>query len=256
MSDHSVYLYAIGDATIADSDVPLGTTGVEAVPVRTVVEGPLAAVVASVDRDRFSEESIRARLEDLEWLEKLARTHHEVVDRIARAHSIAPVRMATVYLDDAGVRKLLRDHCAELAAALDRVRGRSEWGVKGYAAPANEGSGAEPEAVTSDAPGTSYLMRRRADRDRAAHRRERVAEAAEKLHHELAGLADDSRVYPPQDPRLTGRREEMILNAAYLVDEAGAALLAQRVDAATDDELRLELTGPWAPYSFTSLGES
>ena|ERR1700754_4984502 len=256
MSDHSVYLYAIGDAAIADSDLLVETTGVDAVPVHTLVEGPLAAVVASVDRDRFSEQSIRAHLEDLEWLEKLARTHHEVVDRIARAHPIAPVRMATVYLDDAGVRKLLRDHCAELAAALDRVRGRSEWGVKGYAAPANEGSGAEPEAVTSDAPGTSYLMRRRADRDRAAHRRERVAEAAEKLHHELAGLADDSRVYPPQDPRLTGRREEMILNAAYLVDEAGAALLAQRVDAATDDELRLELTGPWAPYSFTSLGES
>jgi len=69
-------------------------------------------------------------------------------------------------------------------------------------------------------------------------------------------LAADSRVYPLQDPRLTGRREEMILNVAYLVDEAGAAALAQRVDAATGNELRLELTGPWAPYSFTSLGES
>jgi hypothetical protein len=256
MSDHSVYLYAIGDAALADSDVLAETTGVEAVPVRTVVEGPLAAVVASVDRDQFSEQSIRARLEDLEWLEKLARTHHEVVDRIARAHPIAPVRMATVYLDDAGVRELLRDHGAELAATLDRVRGRSEWGVKGYAAPADEPSGAELAASTADAPGTSYLMRRRAERDRAAHLRERVAEAAEKLHHELAGLAVDSRVYPPQDPRLTGRREEMILNAAYLVDEAGAALLAERVDAATDNELRLELTGPWAPYSFTSMGES
>jgi hypothetical protein len=256
MSDHSVYLYAIGDAALADSDVLAETTGVDAVPVRTVVEGPLAAVVASVDRDRFSEQSIRARLEDLEWVEKLARTHHEVVDRIARNHPIAPVRMATVYLNDAGVHELLRDHRSELAATLDRVRGRSEWGVKGYAAPANEASAAELEASAPDAPGTSYLMRRRAERDRAAHRRERVAEAAEKLHQEFAALAVDSRVYPPQDPRLTGRRDEMILNAAYLVDEAGAALLARRVNAATDDELRLELTGPWAPYSFTSLGES
>jgi len=256
MSDHSVYLYAIGDAALADSHVLAETTGVEAVPVRTVVEGPLAAVVASVDRDRFSEQSIRARLEDLEWVEKLARTHHEVVDRVARNHPIAPVRMATVYLNDAGVRELLGDHRSELAATLDRVRGRSEWGVKGYAAPANEASAAELEASASDAPGTSYLMRRLAERDRAAHRRERVAEAAEKLHQEFAALAVDSRVYPPQDPRLTGRRQEMILNAAYLVDEAGAALLAERVNAATDDELRLELTGPWAPYSFTSLEES
>lgn len=255
MSDHSVYLYAIGDAAIAGSEVLMETDGVGAAPVRTLVEGSLAAVVASVDRDRFSEESIRARLEDLEWLEKIARTHHEVVDRIARVHPIAPVRMATIYLDDANVRRLLRERAAELAATLDRIRGRSEWGVKGYAAP-TEASAAEPAASASDAPGTSYLMRRRTERDRVAHRREHVAQAAEKLHQELVQLAADSRVHPPQDPRLTGRREEMILNAAYLVDEAGAALLAQRVDAAAGDELRLELTGPWAPYSFTSLGQS
>ncbi|MGY4650267.1 GvpL/GvpF family gas vesicle protein [Mycobacterium sp. URHB0021] len=255
MSDHSVYLYAIGDAAIADSEVLVDTTGVDAAAVHTLVEGPLAAVVAAVDRDRFSEESIRTHLEDLEWLEKVARTHHEVVDRIARVHPIAPVRMATIYLDDAGVRQLLRDRAAELAATLDRVRGRSEWGVKGYAAPA-ETSAAEPAASASDAPGTSYLMRRRTERDRVARRRERVAETAEKLHQEFAQLAADSRVYPLQDPRLTGRREEMILNVAYLVDEAGAAALAQRVDAATGNELRLELTGPWAPYSFTSLGDS
>jgi hypothetical protein len=255
MNDHTVYLYAIGDAALANSDELTQITGVEGGPVRAIIEGPLVAVVASVDRNRFSAQSIRASLEDLEWVEKLARTHHEVVDRLARDHPIAPVRMATVYLTDAGVRELLRDRRPELAATLDRVRGRSEWGVKGYAAPADAASDAQLEASPSDAPGTSYLTRRRAQRDRAVHQRDRVAEAAEKLHREFAAIALDSRIYPPQDPRLTGRREEMVLNAAYLVDEAGAALLAQRVHAATG-ELQLELTGPWAPYSFTSLGES
>src|ERR1700759_1721657 len=105
MSDHSVYLYAIGDTALADSDVVAEIPGGDDVPVRIIVEGALAAVVASVDRDSFSEEALRERLEDLEWLEKLARTHHEVVDRIARNHPVAPVRMATVYLGDAGVRE-------------------------------------------------------------------------------------------------------------------------------------------------------
>jgi len=252
MNDHSVYLYAIGDAALADSDALAYSTGVEAGPLRTIVEGPLAAVVASVDRNQFSEQSLHAHLEDLEWVEKLARTHHEVVDRIAQNHSIAPVRMATVYLTDDGIRELLQSRCSELAATLDRVRGRSEWGVKGYAAPVDEASTPERDASSSDTPGTSYLMRRRAQRDRSAHRRERLATVAEKLHEEFAALAVDSRVYPPQDPRLTGRRDEMVLNAAYLVDEAGAALLARLVDAAPE-ELQLELTGPWAPYSFTNL---
>ncbi|MDT5328142.1 MAG: hypothetical protein QOF25_5294 [Mycobacterium sp.] len=255
MSEQSVYLYAIGDAALADSDV-LGMIGVDGSSVRAVLDGPLAAIVGSVDREGFSEQAIRARLEDLEWLEQLARTHHEVVDRVARSHPVAPVRMATVYLDDAGVRELLGDHRAELAATLDRVRGRSEWGVKGYAAPAKEASEEEPEGSSSDAPGTSYLMRRRAERDRAAHGRQRLAEAADKVHEKFATLAVDSRLYPPQDPRLTGRRDEMILNAAYLMDEAGAKQLAEMVNATVEGDLRLELTGPWAPYSFTALAQS
>jgi hypothetical protein len=48
----------------------------------------------------------------------------------------------------------------------------------------------------------------------------------------------------------------MILNAAYLMDEAGAKQLAEMVNAAAEGDLRLELTGPWAPYSFTALAES
>jgi hypothetical protein len=164
--------------------------------------------------------------------------------------------MATVYLDDAGVRELLGEHRAELVVTLDRIRGRSEWGVKGYAAPAKEAPEAEPEVSASEAPGTSYLMRRRAERDRAAHGRQRLAAAADKVHEEFAALAVDSRLYPPQDPRLTGRRDEMILNAAYLMDEAGAKQLAEMVNAAAEGDLRLELTGPWAPYSFTALAES
>ncbi len=256
MTEQSVYLYAIGEAALADSAELVGTPGVDGAPVRVVVDGKLAAVVASVDRKRFGEEAIRAGLEDLEWLEQLARAHHQVVDRTARSHPVAPVRMATVYLDDAGVRQLLSEHHAELVATLDRVRGRSEWGVKGYAAPEREASEAEPSSAASDAPGTSYLLRRRAERDRAAHGRQRLAEAADRLHDDFARLAVDSRVYPPQDPRLTGRSEPMILNAAYLVDNAGATRLAEKVNAATDSGLRLELTGPWAPYSFTTLAKS
>jgi hypothetical protein len=99
-------------------------------------------------------------------------------------------------------------------------------------------------------------MRRRAERDRAAHGRQRLAEAADKVHGEFAALAVDSRLYPPQDPRLTGRRDEMILNAAYLMDDAGAKQLAEMVNATVEGDLRLELTGPWAPYSFTALAQS
>ena len=47
----------------------------------------------------------------------------------------------------------------------------------------------------------------------------------------IAKVAFASHRYQPQDPRLAGHEEEMVLNAAYLVDEAGAAALRQAVDS-------------------------
>jgi hypothetical protein len=60
----------------------------------------------------------------------------------------------------------------------------------------------------------------------------------------------------PQDARLSGREQEMVLNATYLVDVAGeeefrAALAGVAAEGAT-----VELTGPWPPFSFATLGES
>jgi gas vesicle protein GvpL/GvpF len=167
-----------------------------------------------VDAGRFGEEALRRRLEDLQWLETTARAHHAVVDEAARAGPVAPVRFATVYLDDERVRGLLTERAAAFAAALDRVRGRAEWGVKGYAAPSE--APVEPEPTPGAGPGASYLARRLAERNRTTRGQEEALAAAETLHRELAAVALASRRYPPQDPRLTGRREQMVLNAASL----------------------------------------
>ncbi|MHA6618761.1 GvpL/GvpF family gas vesicle protein [Pseudonocardia sp. DLS-67] len=248
MADALVYLYAVTDT---DVPVPAVDAGVDGAPVRRVVAGGLAAVVSSVDPVRFSEESLRRSLEDLQWLETTARAHHAVVDATARGGPVAPVRFATVYLDDDRVRALLTEREAEFAAALARVRGRVEWGVKGFAVPS--ATPAELEPAPGAGPGASYLARRLAERKRAARGQEEALAAAEAVHRELAAVALASRRYPAQDPRLTGRSEEMVLNAAYLVEDDGA--LRQVVEQRAAGPVRLELTGPWAPYSFATLEE-
>src|SRR4051812_10033722 len=101
MADSVVYLYAVTDAAPAEEPADEhALAGVDGVPVRRVVSGDLAAVVSSVDPTRFSEESLRRSLEDLQWLERIARAHNAVVTAVARSGPVAPVRLATVYLDD------------------------------------------------------------------------------------------------------------------------------------------------------------
>jgi hypothetical protein len=250
MADALFYLYAVTDA---DAPQPVVDAGVDGAPVHRVVAGRLAAVVSAVDPVGFGEEALKRSLEDLQWLEATARAHHAVVAAAAGAGPVAPVRLATVYLDEERVRGLLTERADAFTGALDRVRGRVEWGVKGFAAPSD--APVAPEPAAGAGPGASYLARRLAERNRAAAGHEEALAAAEEAHRALAAVALASRRYPPQDPRLTGRREQMVLNAAYLVDAEGAAPLLQAVEERSAGAVRLELTGPWAPYSFATLEE-
>jgi gas vesicle protein GvpL/GvpF len=254
MADVLVYLYAVGGAALR-AVLPVGLSGVGGAPVRVLVADRLAAVVSSVDPLQFGVEPLRRNLEDLSWLAATARSHHTVIDTLWRHEPVAPLRLATVYLDDDNVRALLHTREAAFLAVLDRIRGRQEWGVKAFAVslPESDAGGDGDDAELG--PGAAYLLRKREVRDRTSRLRRKVHDAAEDLHRVLAGSAQDSRRYALQDPRLSGRPPDLVLNAAYLVEDVASAAFRDALDSVVSPYIRVELTGPWAPYSFAHLEE-
>ncbi|CNG80394.1 Gas vesicle synthesis protein GvpL/GvpF [Mycobacterium tuberculosis] len=128
-----VYLYGV--ARGLDPAVLGGARGVAGAPVRGVRAGGLTALVSTVALAEYGEAALRANLEDLAWLEATARAHHDVVDLAARAAPTAPVRIATIYRDDTRVAEVLAAQADRFTGILDLISGRSEWGVKAYAAP-------------------------------------------------------------------------------------------------------------------------
>ncbi|MET7427057.1 GvpL/GvpF family gas vesicle protein [Dactylosporangium sp. NPDC005555] len=235
-----------------------GLTGIGGCAVRTVQAGGLVAVVSSVDLAQFGEEPLRRNLEDLDWLETVARAHHTVVEAVGRSRPVVPARLTTVYRDDAGLRAMLEQRRGDFDAVLDRVSGRTEWGVKMYAAPT--ASASEPSGTSSSGtvrPGTAYLQRRRAQLSAEDQRWQLAVAGAEEVHAALTGCAAAARRHPPQDRRLTGRTEPMLLNGAYLVElrDSGRFGDAVTAQAARHPGLHLELTGPWPPYSFVTIEE-
>jgi len=251
VADAVIYLSAVADSDLTDAELS-DLHAVDDASVHVVTEAPLAAVVSSVDAERFSAPALRRNLEDLGWLETIARAHDSVVSGLANQRPLAPVRLATVFMDEDNVRALLRSRSDELVRTLDRIRGRVEWAVKAFSvAPDRE----QPIPGSSQAasPGRAYLERRRGERDSAARHRQHALDEAEAVHARLTELAIASRRYPPQDRRLTGFQDEMVLNAAYLLPEGGDAELRRLTEESGSPRLRLELTGPWAPYSFATL---
>jgi len=257
-----VWLYAVTDAATVD-DHRAGMTdvtkmiGVAGEPLRLVGAGSLTAVVGSVPLAVFGEQPLHQNLEDLDWLDGVARTHDAVVSAVARRGPTVPMRLATVFLDDERVRALLDERRADFESALTLVTDRTEWGVKGYGdRAALTAAVAETSTPDRGGTGTAYLLRRRAQLSAQDTIEQETAERVEKIHELLVREAAAGRRQPATDPALSRTSDWMVLNGSYLVDDDRAEAFAETV--ATLGErfpgVRLELTGPWPPYSFAGVG--
>ncbi|MBC6457356.1 GvpL/GvpF family gas vesicle protein [Actinomadura sp. HBU206391] len=259
MTETGVYVYAVSRGLPDQVTKAMeGIGGVAGAPVRAVEHAGLTALVSTVDLAEFGEEALRRNLEDLRWLESTARAHHSVVDVMAALAVTLPLRLVTVYRSDQRVREVLRERGEEFTEALDRITGRTEWGVKAYADPEEFRTGGRTgDDAGQSSPGTAYLLRRRAQQNTEEKAHQEAAACADQIDSELRGLAATSRSHPPQDPQLSGHEGWMILNAAYLVDDARADDFRTAVTrlAGLRSGVRLELTGPWAPYSFATEEE-
>ncbi|MFH0515770.1 GvpL/GvpF family gas vesicle protein [Streptomyces sp. M41] len=243
-------------------------SGVAGAPPKQLTHHGLIAVVSTVPEADFAEEPLRAHLEDLDWLTATARAHQQVIDALTVVTTPLPLRLGTVFRDDSGVRTMMEAREEDFRRVLDRLEGRVEWGVKVYAdvepaasaEPAETAPAAEAAAPSEGAAagakamsGRDYLRRRRTQTRAREDVWQRAAAFAGRLHETLSAFAEDSRLHAPQNAALSGATGQNVLNAAYLVPRGNSEEFVELVDREKDDSpgIRVELTGPWAAYSFT-----
>lgn len=224
-----------------------------------VRHGDLAAIVTQVDLAEFGEEALRDRLNDRAWLEDTALRHADVLQRVAAQREVVPLRFGTIYDERSDVARLLEARGDEFRAALERVKGCIELGVKVWVDRGRfeqSSAGRRPEADST--PGRAYMLRRRDEQRAASESSSRLAQLAQGLHAQLGALAVDAAVNRPQPRELTGRDETMLLNAAYLVPRGDVRLEAAvaGLQAAYGGlGITFEVTGPWPPHNFVEAGD-
>ncbi|RZU23652.1 GvpL/GvpF family gas vesicle protein [Streptomyces sp. BK239] len=249
------YVYAV--CRPFDAPLQVQLTGVAGAPAKLLHHHGLVAVVSDVPVKDFAEEPLRSHLEDLDWLSATARGHQQVIDALTAVTTPLPLRLATVFRDDSGVRVMMEEREDDFRRTLDRLQGRVEWGVKVYVEPQAEppASGAGSEAGAKPASGRDYLLRRRMQARAQDDTWQRAERFAGRLHSLLSEHADAARLHAPQNPALSKASGQNVLNAAYLVPRAGSEEFVEIVDHTKDQEpgMRVELTGPWAAYSFVDM---
>jgi hypothetical protein len=244
------YVYGVAESTPALADLEA---------TELVVDGRLAAIVGRVPLEEFDEQHLPERLDDPAWLEEKARLHEDVLQAAAAVAPVVPLRFGAIYRDRDDVRALLETSRPALEAALERVRGRAELGVKAWldrTALSRSLGGGQTQDETGAGAGRAYLQRRQDEQRLAGEVSARSAELAQEAHRRLSAVAVDAVANPPQPRELTGRDETMLLNGAYLVDGDGGPLRHEVERLANEHAasgVEYEITGPWPAHNFVEL---
>lgn len=207
---------------------PVGLSGFGGAPVRAVDVAGLTVWLSDADR---------APALDLDAV----RLHHGVVSAGAAA-AVVPFRFGAWAADTASLEERVRRSAAELEAALHRVEGRVELGVR-----ITDPTGA-PAADPGAAPATSgrAYLRALSSRQRArAERRRRQEQLAQAASRHLEAVPHDTRVAYLASPDL--------VSLAHLVPRGCEERYRRRMRSFADEVapgLAVHVTGPWPPYSF------
>ena len=211
--------------------------------LRRTAFGGVAAVHTLINAAELDD--VDADLDEGSRLAALVRRHDAVVHALHAAGPVLPMRLGTLFPDEAALLALLQQSEVRVREALDRVRGRDQWELR-IAAP-DDADRADNGAPRS---GTDYLMGRRAVRQEQARRAATVDDAIVTLDEQLAALATERA----GAARVTSR---FAVSRSYLVarDVQEPFLAAAEEGIAELERIGCPATlrGPLPPYTFVDV---
>ncbi|HKX13995.1 MAG TPA: GvpL/GvpF family gas vesicle protein [Propionibacteriaceae bacterium] len=217
----------------------------------------LAAIVSLLPVEGFGVADWERNATNVGWLEPVARQHHDVLQHAAMtAAAVVPLRLPSLYGNLESLTDTLREAGDLLNRDLRRIEGKVEWAVKVY----RTAEAQNPAASMPSTSGRDYLLARSRDLSARSSAQEALREQVREIHEALGQVSAEYVRNQPQDAVLSGRKEQMLLNGAYLVrrtDQARFVELAGEIaDNSSTRGLSIEVSGPWPAYNFTGDAEA
>jgi hypothetical protein len=256
-----IYLYCLARLSRLPT-LPLLDPGVDGQnSLEVAAYQDLAAVWSPVPVEDFSGPEAEERMRDLTWIGPRVIRHQEVVAGVMRHSAVLPVRFGTIFASLANLEKILQRHCDTIAGFLERLTDQEEWAVKGML----DRPGAkdklfslnlarEAESLETLSAGKRYFeeQRLRAAGDQELQRwLQKVCREVWTNLRDYASQVQERRLL---SRKTTGSDQDMAWNWALLIPRQAVGGFQARIQDINaqyaDHGLRVEVTGPWPPYSF------
>ena len=219
-----------------------------------------------VSSDDFSGENLKKNLSNTIWLERNKRHHINMISSIMRYHPVIPLKFGTIFPTRESLDKFIDDYSASLARNFHTISGKEEWAVKIYCdkrvlrekmLELSEEVVTLEKHILESSPGKAFLL--------SLKRTELIEQEVilfmrkkgQQCFDEYKVICYESHLNNLYPRELTGRQEDMILNANFFVNKENVGLfiyLANRQESECHSlGFSFEVTGPWPPFNFILL---
>ncbi len=225
----------------------------------------LYGVVSKVPENEFGEENLKKNLSNSEWLKNMACRHEKVIEDVMEDGCVVPFKLATLFKTEDSLMAMLKEHAEELRRNLEDLEEKDEWGVKIYCdmerlkniflIDDKEILGIDKEiSLSSPGPGKAFLLKKKREELLKNLMDKKINEAVQEF---LSGLKQQSlrtRFNRPLPRDVTERMDDMILNAAFLVEKNKLSAFIREIKILKRQYegmgYSFGCTGPWPPYNF------
>ncbi len=228
----------------------------------------LYAVVSIVSHNEFSEENLKKNLSDMWWIRLKVDIHERIIEGIMEGACVIPFKFATLFNSEDNLKMNLEGHMDEFKENLKRLEGKEEWGVKIYCDMERlkdflndkdeEILKIDKEINSTSSQGKAFFLKKKKEELLNIAVNKRLNEYGHGVFDRLREESIKTRINKLLPRELTERKEDMILNSAFLVDKSKVREFVQAVDYLngeyTDIGINLDCTGPWPPYNFINNG--
>lgn len=226
-------------------------------------------VVKKVSGDDYSEECLQNKIADLHWLDSQVREHVQVITDRMQIGTVIPFKFGTIYKSIASLTQFLEQYSNSLSEQFKYLEDMEEWSVKMYADISimcnqiDQLSNAAAELenqITTSAPGKAFLLKKK--------KKVLIEEEVDRICTqngqavfdllEVESAAINLNIL--QTNEITGRADEMVLNASFLVKKTALPqfknIITHTLEKITLNGFKIETSGPWPPFSFISIKEN
>jgi len=224
------------------------------------------AVVSKVKESEFSEENLKKNLANFEWIKEKAGIHEKVIEGVMEGACVIPFKFGTIFNTEDNLKTMLEEHVGKFKDNLKYLEGKEEWGVKIYCDTERLRDSLFREEkeileidkeISSSTPGKAFLLKKKKEELLSTLVNKKINEYGQDSFEKLSKQSLQTRINKLLPKEVTDRKDDMILNSAFLVDKnkVGAFISIVDILKAQYEERGFfyDCTGPWPPYNFCQM---